>query len=70
MDDLHKLWEMAQHAGPFSSALLFYLYWDERKERREKDKELKNVLVNSIEVIKEIRTTMDTWLAVFHGGEK
>lgn len=68
--ELHEIWNLAKQAGPFASALLLYLYLDERRERREKDKELRNVLVNSIEVIKEIRTTMDTWLAVFHSGEK
>jgi len=63
--DVTEIWRLAQQAGPFASALLLYLYLDERKERRKKDTELKEVLTRSITVITEIKGTMDTWLALF-----
>ena len=63
--ELTEIWHLVQQAGPFASALLFYLYLDERKERRKKDLELKEVLVRSITVINEVKETMETWLTVF-----
>ena len=63
--DMKDIWGLVQQAGPFASALLLYLYLDERKERRRKDAELKEVLTRSIEVIGEVKSTMATWLEVF-----
>ena len=63
--DLAEVWKLIQTAGPAASALLLYLYLDERKERRKKDTELKEVLTRSITVITEIKSTMETWLAIF-----
>jgi hypothetical protein len=63
--ELTEVWHLAQQAGPFASALLLYLYLDERKERRTKDRELKDVLTRSIAVIDEVKNTMETWLNIF-----
>jgi len=63
--DVGEIWRLAQQAGPFASALLLYLYLDERKERRRKDEELKDVLTRSIAVIDEVKDTMGTWLTIF-----
>jgi len=63
--DLGELWRLAQQAGPFASGLLLYLYLDERKERRRKDEELKEVLTRSINVIDGVKETMETWLNIF-----
>ena len=67
--EISDIWRLAQHAGPFASALLLYLYLDERKERRSKDKELKEVLTRSIAVIDEVKQTMGTWLNIFERGK-
>jgi len=53
--ELSEIWKLVQQAGPFASALLLYLYLDERKERRKKDEELKAVLSRSITVIDEVK---------------
>ena len=67
---LGELWELAKHAGPFSSMLLLYLYLDERKERRATAAKLNDVLERSIQIISEVRTTMETWLNVFARGAR
>ncbi len=66
--DLAEIWKLLTSAGPFASALLMYLYLDERAERRKKDDELKAVLTSSIAVITEVRQTMDSWLSAFNNG--
>ena len=63
--DMTEIWRLVQQAGPFASALLLYLYLDERRERRRKDAELKDVLTRSIMTIDEVKRTMETWLTVF-----
>jgi len=63
--DLSEVWHLAQSAGPFATAIMMYLYFDERKERRKKDRELNDVLQRSIAVIDEVRSTMATWLSIF-----
>ncbi len=68
--DLGEIWKLVTSAGPFASALLLYLYLDERSERRKKDDELKEVLSSSIKVITEVRQTMDTWLTAFNNGRQ
>lgn len=68
--NIEEIWKLLQGAGPFASALLLWLYLDERKERRAKDEELKTVLSRSIEVIDEVKDTMQTWLNVFEHGKK
>jgi hypothetical protein len=66
--EVSEIWHMAEHAGPFATALMMYLYFDERKERRSKDKELQAVLTRSIAVIDEVKNTMGTWLSIFERG--
>lgn len=66
--DLGEIWKLVTSAGPFASALLMYLYLDERAERRSKDKELHTVLGDSIKVIIEVRQTMDMWLTAFNNS--
>ncbi len=68
--DLPEIWKLLTNAGPFASALLFYLYLEERGERRAKDVELKAVLLRSIEVIDEVESTMKMWLNVFERNKK
>ena len=67
--EMTEIWRLVQQAGPFASALLLYLYIDERKERRRKDLELKEVLTRSITVINEVKSTMETWLSVFERAQ-
>ena len=68
--DISDIWHLAQSAGPFATALMMYLYFDERKERRRKDKELQAVLTRSIEIIDEVKATMETWLNLFERGKR
>ena len=68
--ELTDVWHLAQSAGPFATALMMYLYFDERKERRRKDKELQTVLTRSIEVIDEVKETMEVWLNIFERGRR
>ena len=63
--DLADIWKLVQSAGPFASALLLYLYLDERTERRAKDKELASVLERSVVCISEVKQTLNSWLTVF-----
>lgn len=55
MDSLAQIWEVAKSIGPGGIALLLYLFYQERKERQAKDKQIFDLATSGITAMNGVR---------------
>jgi len=64
---LFELLSYIQHAGDLVAPVFAVLYWLERNERQDAQKELKDVATNSVAAMVELRAVVNQLAMIFNG---
>jgi hypothetical protein len=68
MDFATELWKLVQTAGPFASALMFYLWWDERSDKKKLQEKYDATIERSLTAIVETKAVLERFTNVLLKG--